>query len=55
MLALNINALHFEKQIRLGKLLKYLPSALLKLLPLSALHQKLCAVRVSGLGGREGA
>lgn len=44
MLCLNINALHFEKQIRLGKLLKYLQSALLKLLPLGALRQKLYAV-----------
>lgn len=51
MLCLNINALHFEKQIRLGKLLKYLQSALLKLLPLGSLRQK--AVRSCGGGGWE--
>lgn len=45
MLCLNINAHHFEKQIWLGKLLKYLKSGLLKLLPRSALRQKLYAVR----------
>lgn len=45
MLCLNINTLHFEKQIWLGKLLKYLKSGLLKLLPRSTLRQKLYAVR----------
>lgn len=45
MLCLNINTLHFEKQIWLGKLLKYLKSGLLKLLPHSTLRQKLYAVR----------
>ncbi len=45
MLCLNINTLHFEKQIWLGKLLKYLKCGLLKLLPHSTLRQKLYAVR----------
>lgn len=44
-LCLNINTLHFRRQIWLGKFLKYLKSGLLKLLPRSAVRQKLCAVR----------
>lgn len=45
MLCLNINILHFEKQIWFGKLLKYLKSGWLKLLPRRTLRQKLDAVR----------
>lgn len=45
LLCLNINTLHFGKQIWLGKLLKYLKSGLLKLLPRSTLCQNLYAVR----------
>lgn len=45
MLRLKINTLHFGKQIWLGKLLKYLKSGLLKLLPRGTLRRKLYAVR----------